>query len=164
MMLPHYKKILFATDLSAGAPEVLRHAISLARAYQSEVEILHVLPDINPSVINEVALVMGTDQLAEYELAHTDDVIDTIRQQIQHLAAQELAEHPDDLARIQAIEVHHGPPAATILEEADRYGADLLILGAHGREKLEYALLGSVAKRVMLHATMPVLLVHLDKS
>ncbi|WP_321529832.1 universal stress protein [uncultured Desulfuromonas sp.] len=161
-MLPHYQKILFATDLSAGAAEVLRHAISLARAYQSEVAILHVLPDVNPSVINEVALVMGTEQLADYELAHTDDVMDTIRQQVQRLAAQELADHPDDLARIKSIEVHHGPPATTILEEAERCGADLLVLGAHGRKKLKYALLGSVAKRVILHAAIPVLLVHLD--
>ncbi len=160
-MIPSYKKILFATDLSAGAPQVLRNAVSIARAYQGEVEILHVLPKVDQSVVNYVSMVMGTDKLAEHELAHKDDAIEKIREQVKHFAQQELADHPEDLARIQHIEVHHGPPAMTILNEAERFSADLLIIGTHGREKLEYAILGSVAKRVMLHAQIPVLLIPL---
>ncbi|MBN2644686.1 MAG: universal stress protein [Desulfuromonadaceae bacterium] len=162
-MIPHYKKILFAIDLSAGAPVVLRNAVSIARAYQAEVEILHVLPEVDQSVVNYVSMVMGGDTLARHELAHKDTVIDEIRGQLKTFAEQELADHPEDLARIQRIEVQHGPPAATILKEASRFGADLLIIGSHGREKIEYAILGSVAKRVMLHAQVPVLLVPLGK-
>lgn len=160
-MIPQYRKIVFATDLSAGAAVVLRHAICVARAHQAEIEILHVLPEFDQSVVNYVSVVMGSDRLADHELAHKDAVAASLSEKMRAFAREELADHPEDLARIERIEVLHGPPASTILSEVRKSGADLLLIGTHGKGRLEYAFLGSVAQKIMRRAEIPVQLVPL---
>ena len=45
-----------------------------------------------------------------------------------------------------------GPPRAVILEEAESWGADLIVLGSHGYSRWERLLLGSVSQSVVSHA------------
>jgi len=52
-----------------------------------------------------------------------------------------------------------GEPAAEILEVARGRGADLIVVGTHGRTGLEHALMGSIAERVVRRAHCPVLTV-----
>ena len=52
-----------------------------------------------------------------------------------------------------------GHPAGALLEEAQRWGADLIVLGTHGRRGLEHFFFGSVAERVVREAQVPVLTV-----
>ena len=50
--------------------------------------------------------------------------------------------------------------ADVILSEARRWGADLLVLGSHGRGGVRRLMLGSVAEGVVHRSTVPVLIVH----
>jgi len=50
------------------------------------------------------------------------------------------------------VEVLQGPPRKMIVEEADRWGADLIVVGAHGDGPIHRFLLGSVAQAVVSHA------------
>ncbi|HTM20395.1 MAG TPA: universal stress protein [Kofleriaceae bacterium] len=52
-----------------------------------------------------------------------------------------------------------GSPAARILAQAERMGADLIVVGAHGRSGMLENVVGTVADRVLRHAHGPVLLV-----
>jgi nucleotide-binding universal stress UspA family protein len=45
-----------------------------------------------------------------------------------------------------------GTPQRMILEEAERWDADLIMLGSHGRHGIERLLIGSVSEAVALHA------------
>lgn len=49
-----------------------------------------------------------------------------------------------------------GFPKQVILDDAEAFGADLIVVGSHGRGKLERFLLGSVAQSVAIHATCSV--------
>ncbi len=49
-------------------------------------------------------------------------------------------------------EVLSGSPKRVILEEAEKFGADLIVVGSHGHGMLERFLLGSVSQAVALHA------------
>jgi nucleotide-binding universal stress UspA family protein len=49
-------------------------------------------------------------------------------------------------------EILHGNPKKVILDEAEKWGADLIVLGAHGMSGIERLLLGSVSQAVALHA------------
>jgi nucleotide-binding universal stress UspA family protein len=51
-----------------------------------------------------------------------------------------------------------GPPAATILDYARDYGADLIAMSTHGHGGLARLLIGSVANEVLRGATAPVLI------
>ncbi len=160
-MIPVYNKILFATDLSASASTVLRHVVAMARAHQASVEIVHVLPDVDQAMINYVATIMGEGKLGHIEKEHRDEVAGELSRKLRQFAREELADHPEDLERIDRIEVLHGPPAPVVLAEAKRCGADLIVIGSHGKGRLEYAFLGSVAQRIVRKADTPVLLIPL---
>ncbi|MDL2207518.1 universal stress protein, partial [Desulfovibrio sp. OttesenSCG-928-M16] len=56
-----------------------------------------------------------------------------------------------------------GFPAEEVLAEAERWGADLIVMGTHGRKGVDLLLFGSVAEKVVKGATMPVLTVSPDR-
>lgn len=65
-----------------------------------------------------------------------------------------------DLGHGRAIpQVTMGPPVDTILSEARRVGADLIVVGARGVGAAERLLLGSISDRVVREADRPVVVV-----
>jgi nucleotide-binding universal stress UspA family protein len=48
--------------------------------------------------------------------------------------------------------VREGDPRSTIVNEAEAWGADLIVVGSHGRSGLARWLLGSVAQAIVAHA------------
>lgn len=57
-----------------------------------------------------------------------------------------------------------GSPKSVILEEAESFGADLIVVGSHGHGSIERFLLGSVSQAVALHATCSVEIVRSRKT
>lgn len=57
-----------------------------------------------------------------------------------------------------------GNPRATIIEEAEEWGADLIVVGSHGRGFWGRMFLGSVSSAVVRHATCSVLVVRKDEN
>ncbi|MCD6525612.1 MAG: universal stress protein [Desulfuromonas sp.] len=162
-MIPEYKTILHATDLTENSAYALRHAVAIARCHNAQIHLLHVLPDVEPAVLNYVSTVMGEDRLADYELKHKEDIRDEMRVSVHEFAKTELLNCPDALSLIHEVEVHHGSPASQILEEADRIDADMIIIGSHGKGRVSHAFLGSLAKRLLRKSPRPVLVVPLPK-
>ena len=71
-----------------------------------------------------------------------------------------LRDHPDAAALKDArLLVREGLPAETIIEVAEERGADLVVMGSHGRNLLQRLLLGSTAARVLERSRIPVTVV-----
>jgi nucleotide-binding universal stress UspA family protein len=155
-MIPDYKKILYATDVTPNAALAFRHAVSLARHYEAEIHILHVLPEMEPAVVNYVATVMGEDRLVDLATERKDEIREEIRRQLEKFAREELSDHPDDLGRVAETEVVYGNPAVEILETAEQIDADLIVMGSHGKGRLRHVFVGSVAERVLAKSLRPV--------
>jgi len=58
-----------------------------------------------------------------------------------------------------AAEVHEGRPSQVILETIAELEPDLVVMGTHGRTKLDHLLIGSVTERIIRHAPCAVLTV-----
>jgi nucleotide-binding universal stress UspA family protein len=140
-----YDVVLLATDGSTPATRALDHAVSLAAATGATLAVV--------SVVDAADLGLFTD--ADVDLDRLDSVL--------HDAAE--AAVADAVARAEATgvdvtpAVRVGVPHQEIRTYADEVGADVVVVGTHGRTGISRALLGSVAARVVRTASIPVLVV-----
>lgn len=133
----HLRKILFATDFSRHAERALDYALSLAREYEAELTLLHVLEEIPPS----------------WDLSTvTADVVSRLEKPIPVEARDWCTLKP---------RMRVGRPYQEIVRHALETETDLVILGVRGRNALDLALFGSTTQRVIHQAPCPVLAVHI---
>jgi nucleotide-binding universal stress UspA family protein len=142
-----WKRICCPIDFSDASRAAMEVAADLARRFGSELMLLHAYPI--PGYTFPDGSVVASPKMMQ-ELAD---------QAQRHLEEWRLdAEKMVGASRVTA-EKAVGEPAAEILEAAKRMGADLLVMGTHGRTGLQHALMGSVAERVVRRAHSPVLTV-----
>lgn len=161
-MIPKTQTVLCATDLEPDSGAVLRQAIATAQAHGAKLILLHVVEGMTPSSRAMVRNVMSD---AEIDKIHADGMARLRRDFLDRLKVFCEQELPDGMTETNAInEIHiaEGPPAKTIVAEAERLGADLMVMGLHSRGGVGRLLVGSVARRVLHLAKHPVLLVPTD--
>jgi universal stress protein A len=140
-MLP--KNILVPTDLSAHAEEALDYACELAAKLDATVHLVNVI---------------GIPALGVPELgvAVTSTMIDSMIADSQRALDALVARRRGDV-RIGQILMKTGDARDMIDQTAQEVGADLIVMGTHGRRGFTRALLGSVAETVVRTAPCPVL-------
>jgi nucleotide-binding universal stress UspA family protein len=144
--LPGVHKILLATDGSEFAERAARSIAERPWAPGTEVEVLSV-----------VELVMGSAQaLLEPPLVETEQ-LEPLREAAMRRAQNAVAKAVEILSKTfpkisESISVLLNGPKNVIIEEADKWGADLIVVGSHGHRGIERFLLGSVSEGVALHA------------
>lgn len=142
-MLP--TTILVPTDMSEGADEALDYACELARTFGATVHLLHVIGI--PS--------LGVPELG---VALTSTVIDSMVRDNQ-VALEKIADSKRHLATLGQVLLRTGDARELINQTAKELGADLIVMGTHGRRGVRRALLGSVTENVVRTAPCPVLTV-----
>jgi len=148
-----YKRILVPVDGSPTATRGLREAIRLAKGHDSTLRLLH--------VVDRLPLTQGMEPPAIIEelLRSAERAGHAVLEAGAALAAKD---------SIQAQTVMRKPPrgrvADTILDEARKWKAGLIVMGTHGRRGVRHLLLGSDAESVVRAARAPVLLVRSAKA
>jgi nucleotide-binding universal stress UspA family protein len=64
---------------------------------------------------------------------------------------------PQSFTRTWKAKVASGDPADAIIHVAKEQEVDLIVMGTHGRSGLAHVFMGSVAEKVVRHASCPVL-------
>ena len=148
-MLP--KTILVPTDLSEGAEEALDYACELAAKLDATIHLVNVIGI--PAI--------GVPELG---VAMTATMIDSMVVENQR-ALDDLVARKCHAARMGQALLKTGDARDVINQTALELGADLIVMGTHGRRGVTRALLGSVAETVVRSAPCPVLTVrsHKDK-
>lgn len=141
--------ILVPTDLSAQAEQALDYACTLATKLGATVHLV--------SVIGIPA--MGVPELGA---AMTASVIDDMIKDNQK-GLDALADSRRSKATIGQVLLRTGDARDVIPTVAEEIGADLIVIGTHGRRGLSRALLGSVAEYVVRTSHVPVLTVRARK-
>lgn len=146
--MPLFCKILVPVDGSSISGQALDFAIKLAQEQHAELRALHVIDELGYLSSYEYA-----GELLATARRHGLDVLDKARQ-----AAQQ-AQVPVDIRLVD----QPGPRLGeTVADEAARWGADLIVVGTHGRRGVGRVLLGSGAEQIVRLATVPVLTVRGD--
>lgn len=138
-----FQNVLVPIDFSELSPPTLEMAMRLL-APSGQATLLHVVEWL--PVVTE-----GTFGV----YPHRRDI-----EQLKALSRAKLesyaAEHPE---KSLGLEVREGKPATVILEVAGAVAPDLIVIGSHGRSRLDHLLLGSVTERVLRKASAPILVV-----
>jgi len=144
--LPGVHKILLATDGSEFAERAAKSIADRPWPAGTEVEVLSV-----------VELHMGAAQ-ALLEPPYVDSAqLEPLREDAMKRAQTAVASAVDILSKSfsrvsDSISVLLSGPRNVIIEEADKTGADLIVVGSHGHRGVERFLLGSISEGVALHA------------
>lgn len=134
-----FRSILMATDFSEASRPVLSCGIALGARYDSRLSVLHVL---------------RADW--RYEMLANPPEIDLERKDARY-QLDALISHLQPDRKVDSILVKGGPVAKAVLSTITRLGADLLIIGTHGRGGLSKLALGSVAEVLLRTAPCPVM-------
>ncbi len=135
--------ILVPTDFSDGSQAALDHATALAKAFNAKIIVLHVIETFTYTMTESLQVVNV------YALVKTavEPVMDQMLQDLRN-------------ERVTASRVLvQGTADQEIVAQAKESGADLIVMGTHGRRGVSHAFMGSVAERVVRTAPCPVLTV-----
>jgi len=143
--------VMCPTDFSDCAASAFAESVRLARWFGARITVLHVIPPAIPTSVD-----MGY-------LPVPSGIGAAVRQ-----------EKLEELERFVAAKEHHGVPVRTVCREGDtpreiraavcETGADLIVMGTHGRSGLGRLVLGSVTEAMLTDAPVPVLTVHRDAA
>jgi len=144
--MSQYRKILVAVDLSEDSAPVVQRAQAIAANNQAQLHLIH--------VIEPLSFAYGGDIPMDFS-----GIQDEIHQQ----ATQQL----ERFAQANSIDAEHqhivlGKPEVEIHSAAEEVGADLIVVGSHGRYGLAL-LMGSTANGVLHGASCDVLAVRVGK-
>lgn len=144
-MALHWKSICMPTDFSEASRPAFRTAIELAAHFDAELLLLYV-QEI-PALAYSLVPVQGG--VGEEMVADAFRLLDDWRGQAEAQGA-----------RRTSVTLLSGQGVSDeIVPFAAGHGADLIVMGTHGRTGLAHVLLGSVAEEVVRRAKCPVLTV-----
>ena len=143
-----YKRILVPVDGSATATRGMKEAIKLSKEGHARLLLLHVVEEYTAFVAPEVGASIGP-------------LLDAMRQNGRRTLARiaRSAERAGARPQMVLAENFGGRVAETIVEQAKRLRADLIVMGTHGRRGVNRVLLGSDADLVVRYSPVPVLLI-----
>ncbi len=146
-----FRSILFAGDFSENSVQAFHVACMLSHEDQTHLTVLHVAP---PDRVAGHRTVPGRPAAGSPQ----DPAVEDPRQGLRH-------ELRDVYSANRPLDVHYrtsigDDPATEILRVADELGAELIVMGAHGRTGLRRLLSGSVASSVLAKSHCSVLALH----
>jgi nucleotide-binding universal stress UspA family protein len=144
-----YARILIATDGSELADRAIDHGVQLAKLAGSEVTIVTVTEPVTIVGGGYATVVGGVDPIPELIEAQEKSARDLLQRAANRAADQGLT--------VKTVLVDNSFAAEGIVATANEIGAELIIMGSHGRRGLNRLLLGSQTNNVLAHTKLPVL-------
>jgi nucleotide-binding universal stress UspA family protein len=143
-----FDKILTAIDFSENADYAFEYALTLAKQFQAELTIMH--------VINEPVDLRG------FYVPHIsfEQLEKEIEEGAEKMMEKFCQEKMAGYSRYKTA-ITTGIPYEEIIRKAGETDTSLIVLGTHGRTGLDHIIFGSTAERVVRSACCPVLTIRL---
>ena len=137
------KHILIATDGSEIANKAMPHAIELAKALGATLSAV--------TVTEPYDAVIAAEAQPDYNEQSEESAAEI-------LSAITSAAEAEGI-RCKIVQEQNRRPYIGIIDAAERVGADLIVIGSHGRQGIEGLLLGSQAIKLLSHTKTHALVV-----
>ncbi|MFQ6675876.1 MAG: universal stress protein [Fidelibacterota bacterium] len=140
-----FKRILVTTDFSEYSRYAFRHAVTIARKFDAELILMHVIqPTITPADYAWAS--PPPDVAAQHEKYCRESLSKMVKELI-----------PDDIKADTLLA--HGAPFREIIEASRKRDVDLIVMATHGLGGLSHVLFGSTTEKVVRKSPCPVLTV-----
>jgi len=144
-----FKHILIPTDGSERSERGLALGVNLAKIHGARVTVIHVVPDFHLMIAYEGAFDPATEEKIEREaLVKAEGYLAT---------AKKVAD--DAGVPCETLRATSDHPYDEIVKTSEQRGCDLIVMTSHGRRSIMSILLGSETRKVLSHASVPVLVV-----
>ena len=143
-----FEKILTAVDFSENSDFAFEYALTLAKQFQAELTIMH--------VINEPVDLRGfyVPHISFEQLEK--EIEEGAEKMMEKFCQTRMVDYTNYKTTIIT-----GIPYEEIIRKAEETGASLIVLGTHGRTGLDHIIFGSTAERVVRSASCPVLTIRM---
>ena len=158
-MLPEFKTILYATDLGGHTRPVFRTAISLARHYEADIIMMHVVEPMSSAAQAIVETYLTDVDAKKIYQDNMRSVLQTMKSRLETFCDEEVQSRNRQDIRVREMLVVSGRPSEEIIRTAQKQKADLIVMGKSTRRIFGTDIVGSTARRVPRYATIPVLIV-----
>ena len=153
-----YGKILVALDESQLSRQAFRQSLSLAQAFDAKLQLLNVISPQEAKYQNTVSLIgSGINFQQTNEAAEAEWQL-LVTNRLDYL--ESLLKEATEIGITADLSQEIGQPAQKICDFAKDWGADLIVIGSHGRKGLNELFMGSVSNYVSHHVPCAVLMVH----
>jgi len=146
------KKIMIATDGSDTSKKAALIGIDIAQRANGSITAVYVMDILRLAHLPGYATLPGLK----------DKILELMQDE-----GREATQFVEDHAQMMKVPCHkiqaQGNPTEELLKASQKLGMDLLVMGSLGRTGIEKFLLGSVAEKVVLQSTIPVLLIKGDE-
>ncbi|MGQ0771448.1 MAG: universal stress protein [Nitrososphaerota archaeon] len=139
-----FTKILVAIDGSQSSMNAAKYAIMLANDYKASIVIVNV---VDLSSIFKILPAKTKKQLIRFGMQESYRILDIAKNMAKNINA-----------KTEVIESSTSAGNA-IIDYSKRKGIDLIVIGAGKKSRIEKTLLGSVATKIVSHATCPVFII-----
>ena len=139
----HVKKILFPTDFSVCSEAPRQFSLSFAEQYKAELSAIHIMKNTAvglPALFDNISVTLLNEQINGNIKNYMDKLFSD-----------------DDRKHVSISEVvKQGNIVESINEHARDIRADLIVMGTHGRQGIDHAIMGSVTEKIVRTAPCPV--------
>ncbi|WP_375056017.1 universal stress protein [Zobellella sp. DQSA1] len=139
--------IVYATDFSEGSAHAAELASQLTRLHGARLHLLHVITELHDRQWRGIPGGLMEELAREIKTQAITDM---------HGFAQRFF---GNFEGELTTDVVIGPAAEEILAQAEALGANLIVMGTHGRSGVEKLLVGSTTERLIRKSMIPVLTV-----
>ncbi len=155
---PKVKTILYTSDLGGGTKPVFLHALAMAKQYNAEIIMAHVVEPMSDSAKAVIRAYLAKDITNDVQKDVMKDTLVRMKKRLKGFyKAEELDEDYSKL--VKKVHVIAGKPCEEILRLAEKEHADMIIMGKSTRKVRGVRVMGSTARRVSRMSKVPVLVV-----
>ncbi len=167
------QKILYTTDLSESGRHAFAYAASMAKQYQADLTVMHVVPaesEMDKRLIGYMPEELW-EQLKKQSLQEARETLLGRKRDDAYIKkcvgdfCEEIQEAGPKEAYISyTVAVELGHPVEKIIKFAGDGGYDLIVMGSHGHSTFEDAMIGNTVRRVLRRAAIPVMVIRVPKD